>query len=113
MTATMSRREVLLRAIQIPAGGVLLLGLGACGGGSGSSSQAALCADPHAMSESENGTRSALNYVEKSSDPQKVCAGCAFFHAGTAAAGGCGTCDMFSGGPVNSEGHCNSWNAKS
>lgn len=113
MTIKMSRRDVLLRAVQIPLGGVLLSGLGACGGNTGNAErQIAACADPDAMDESEHGIRAAVNYVEQSTDPKQVCAGCAFFHAG-APKSACGACDMFTGGPVNSQGHCNSWNAKS
>jgi hypothetical protein len=44
--------------------------------------------------------------VEQSADPARVCSGCEFF---SAAAGGCGTCEMFSGKAVNPGGHCDSW----
>jgi hypothetical protein len=112
MTDKISRRAVLLRSL--PAGGLLLMGLSACGSGGSSGSSAAsakACADPSALSDSEINIRASLGYVEKSPNPQQVCAGCAFFHAG-AQSSDCGTCDMMSGGPVNAQGHCNSWNAK-
>lgn len=113
MTEKITRRTVLLGGLQIPVGGALLWGLSGCGGGGEGSSGtagAAVCADPSAMTDAEQSIRRGVNYTESSANPQQVCAGCAFFHAGS---GACGTCDMFSGGPVNSGGHCNSWSAKS
>lgn len=114
MSDKISRRAVLMRGLQIPVGGALLFGLGGCGGGGERAAVAAgegVCADPNVLSDADLGTRGSLNYTETSPDPAKVCGGCAFFHA-PAAGGDCGTCDMFSGGPVNSRGHCSSWNAK-
>jgi hypothetical protein len=111
MNDKITRRTVLLRSLQVPVGGALLWGLSGCSGKSGSGSGAAAttaCADPATMSDAEMGTRRSLNYVEKSENPQQVCSGCSFFHAGS----NCGTCDMMSGGAVNPQGHCTSWNAK-
>lgn len=115
MTDKISRRLILYRGLQIPVGGALFGALGGCGQKSettsAAASGAAVCADLSAMSDAEQSTRKSLNYVESAPNPAQVCAKCSFFHPG-AAAGGCGTCDMFSGGPVNSHGHCNSWSAK-
>jgi len=114
MSDKISRRTVLMRGLQLPVGGVFLLGLGACGAGKeggGAAANAKACADPGTLSDAEMSTRNSLNYTEKSPNPQQVCAGCSFFHAG-ASSSDCGSCDMFSGGPVNPQGHCNSWNAK-
>jgi High potential iron-sulfur protein len=108
-----SRRAVLVRGIQLPLGGAVLWGLSGCGGGgsegSAASSSGPVCAHPSAMSDAEASTRQSLGYVEKSANPQEVCSGCSFFHAG---ASNCGTCDMFTGGPVNPQGYCRSWNKK-
>jgi hypothetical protein len=116
MADKISRRVVLLRGLRIPVAGALFVALGGCGQKSETTSTAAasgggVCADLNSMSDADQGTRKSLNYVESAPNPDQVCAKCSFFHPG-AAAGGCGTCDMFSGGPVNSHGHCNSWSAK-
>jgi len=107
-----SRRSVLLRGLHLPVGGALLFGLAACGGKgeSTASKGGTVCANPESLSDSEMGTRQSLGYTEQSPNPEQVCSGCAFYHA---ASGGCGTCDMFTGGPVNNQGHCQSWNKKS
>ncbi|MET0497985.1 MAG: high-potential iron-sulfur protein [Steroidobacteraceae bacterium] len=112
MSDKISRRTVLMRGLQLPVGGVFLFGLSGCGAGKdGTTASGKVCADPATLSDAEMSTRTSLGYTEKSPNPQQVCAGCTFFHAG-AASGDCGTCDMVSGGPVNPQGHCNSWNAK-
>jgi hypothetical protein len=115
MTDKISRRDVLLQGLRIPVAGALVVALGACGQKSATATTAAsgggVCADLSAMSDADQSTRKSLNYVEAGPNPDQVCAKCSFFHAGSTA-GGCGTCDMFSGGPVNSHGHCNSWSAK-
>lgn len=114
MNSNISRRAILLHSLQLPLMGAGLVALQGCGPKAGSTSAAggpAVCADLSALSDAEQGTRKSLNYVEASPNPNQVCAGCSFFHPGSTA-GGCGTCDMFSGGPVNSHGHCNSWSAK-
>ncbi len=115
LTDKISRRVMLARGLQAPLAGALLFGLAGCGSGASTggapSAKAggAVCADLSALSEGEQSTRKSMNYTEAGPNPSQVCAGCSFFHPG---AGTCGTCDMFSGGPVNSHGHCDSWNAK-
>lgn len=107
MTDKISRRAMLVGGLKAPVAGVLLFGLAGCGGGA--SAGGVVCADVSAMSDGDQSTRKAMNYTEAGSNPNEVCVGCSFFHAG---GGTCGTCDMFSGGPVNSHGHCDSWNKK-
>ena len=114
MKSKISRRAVLLHSLQLPLGCAAFVALQGCGqkaATTGAAGGGAVCADLNALSDAEQSTRKSLNYVEASPDARQVCAGCSFFHPGPAA-GGCGTCDMFSGGPVNSHGHCNSWSAK-
>lgn len=104
--STLSRRALLIRAVQLPAIGAAVMALNACG-----KKSSLLCADPEVLSESEMGLRRSLGYVEKSEDPNKTCSTCAFFTP--ASESGCGSCEMFKGGPVNPDGHCISWSAKS
>lgn len=109
MANKVSRRTVLLRGIQIPVGGFLAFGLGACGNSDGNGNVAGnVCADLGAMTDAERSSRRSLDYVETAPNPEEACADCAFFHAG----GVCGTCDMFNGGPVNPKGRCDSWSAR-
>jgi hypothetical protein len=117
MTDKISRRSVLLKSLQIPVAGAALAALSACsksgeGGSSTASAGGTVCADLNAMSDADQAARKSNNYVEAGPNPEQVCGKCSFFHPGTDGAGGCGTCDIFSGGPVNSHGHCNSWSAK-
>lgn len=67
--------------------------------------QAATCYDPAALPLSQKSRRRSLSYVETSTDPAKRCAGCAFF---TAAAEGCGNCQLLNG-PVNAGASCASF----
>jgi len=105
MEKKITRRTALIRCLQIPVGGSVLLGLAACGS---KSETAMVCADPKLMTSAEESVRRTLKYTEKSSDPSKICSGCDFYHA-PAEAGGCGTCEMFGGKAVNPDGHCDSW----
>lgn len=109
MNNKLTRRAVLVRAIQLPVGAGLALGLSACGSESGSGEKTGLvCADPSALTSAEQSVRRTLNYKEVSADPAKVCSGCEFYRAPKDGSG-CGTCEMYSGGPVNPGGHCDSW----
>lgn len=116
MTDKISRRAILFRGLQIPVAGAALVALTSCGQKSGSTTASSgggtVCADLSAMSDAEQSTRKSLNYVEAGPNPDQVCAKCSFFHPAADGSGGCGTCDMFSGGPANPHGHCNSWSAK-
>ena len=116
MTEKISRRAVLYQSLRISLASSIFVALEGCGqktetASTGGSAAGAVCADLSAMSEAEQGTRKSLNYVESSPNPDQVCGKCSFFHPGSDG-GGCGTCDIFSGGPANSHGHCNSWSAK-
>ena len=108
MDKKITRRTALLRCIQLPIGGSVLLGLAACGNDSSDSVSAMLCADPNKMTSAQESVRRTLKYVEASADPAKTCKDCVFFQAGPEA-GGCGSCEMFDLAPANPGGHCDSW----
>jgi hypothetical protein len=91
--------------LHLTLGSSALLALAACGEKAGPS---LVCADPDTMTSAEESVRRTLNYVEAAADPAQVCAGCEFFSGG-ATGSGCGSCTMFGGGPVNPNGHCDSW----
>jgi hypothetical protein len=93
----------------VAAGGAALT---ACSGGKPQPASAAGgCANPEDMSPSETSLRDANHYVENSADAAKTCAACTFFTPGADGAG-CGTCQIYTGGPANAKGYCDSWAAK-
>lgn len=69
----------------------------------------AACYDPNAVSSGEAELRRSLEYTEHAADPAKRCEHCAF---ATFAKEGCGTCQMFSGGPISRGAVCSSFSAK-
>ena len=80
--------------------------LAACGGAPESASA---CAGYDALSPADVQQRAALQYVDKTPAPDKLCLNCRFY---TAPAGGspCGGCQLFAG-PVLPGGYCTSWAA--
>jgi hypothetical protein len=78
---------------------------------SASAADAPVCVDPAALPLAQKRQRRAINYVEPSPDAKKRCGGCAFFVAAEKP-GGCGTCQLLSGGPVAAGGLCNSFAPK-
>ncbi|KPH63648.1 high-potential iron-sulfur protein [Novosphingobium sp. ST904] len=103
---TPSRREFLGRALTFAS--LAAAGLVASGGAL-AQPPAGSCYDPAALPFSQKSRRRALGYLDASADPARRCGSCAFF---TAAAPGCGTCQMLSGGPVNAGAVCNSFAPK-
>lgn len=69
----------------------------------------AACYDPSALPLQQRNRRRSIGFVEVSPDPVKRCEACVFFKPGN---GGCGTCDMLSGGPVTARGYCLSFAQK-
>lgn len=67
------------------------------------------CPDPGSLTMAQKSLRSALGYSDVSSDPKRRCGACAFF---ATPQGNCGSCQLMSGGPVNSAGMCNSFAPK-
>lgn len=68
------------------------------------------CYDPNAMSLSQKNMRRSVGFVDPAPDPAKRCGVCAFF---VAKQGGCGTCQILSGGPVAQSAYCTSFAPKS
>lgn len=97
---SLSRRELVLRALRCGAAAGLAPGLIA----------RARAADSCVAPDSE-GLRASLNYSSEAADPAQSCARCAFFSAeGSNAA--CGNCTILTG-PADASGHCDSWSPPS
>lgn len=98
----LNRRNLLAAAALAP--------LGVFAARSSRAAEEPACYDAAGLTLSQRNRRRSLGYAEISGDPKKTCAGCAFFTA--AAQGGCGTCQLLTGGPVNAGAVCNSFAAK-
>lgn len=83
-----------------------LLVLGAKAG----AQDAAACVNLDALPASQKSMRRSLGFKPQSTDPKKRCGTCAFF---TAAAPGCGKCQLLSGGAVAATSVCDNWASKS
>ena len=97
-----TRRQFIAAAAAL----VGLPALAACGSGPQSASA---CAGYDALSPADLQQRAALQYVDQTPAPDKLCLNCRFY---TAPAGGspCGGCQLFAG-PVLPAGYCASWAA--
>lgn len=102
-----SRRDVLNRGLKVSAVGVAAVVLANCDQGG---PKVEACAGPNNLTFSENSLRQASHYVEQSPHADKKCNGCGFY-TGPEGGGACGKCEIFLG-PVNEQGHCDSWAAK-
>jgi hypothetical protein len=103
-----ARRELLRGSMTL---GLLVLG-GTAVAACGKKTPAALdCSDTTGMKPDEISNRTALQYVEKTTDPAKQCQNCQQFVA-PPVPGTCGTCKVLKGN-VNPGGNCKSWVAKS
>ncbi len=96
-----TRRDFLRRTTALGAAVVGLTVVG-CGG------DELRCTDTGGLSPQEQSTRSALGYVDHSTDPQKTCDSCSLFQSSGADA--CGGCTLIAG-PIHPKGTCNSWAA--
>ena len=92
-------------------GFLVLAGLAPLVALSGTRSRAAdaVCYDPASLSSSDASLRQSLGFMLVSKDPKRHCGLCAFF---AATQGGCGTCQLLSGGPTTANSVCNSFAAK-
>lgn len=68
------------------------------------------CDDVSALTDAEKKTRTDLQYVEATTNPDQTCLNCQQYKAGADAAT-CGTCTLVPG-PINPAGWCLSWVAK-
>jgi len=68
-----------------------------------------VCVNLDTLPASQKSMRRSLGFKLQSPDPQKHCGSCAFF---TGDAGGCGKCQLLSGGAVAATSLCDSWAAK-
>lgn len=73
------------------------------------SAQAPACFNPDALPAGQKSLRRSLGFELQSRDPQKNCGGCAYY---TPKADGCGTCVLFSGGPVAVKSVCRNWSKR-
>jgi hypothetical protein len=96
-TRTMSRRTFFGDAAQVSLVGAVLFSTGC---------SRQLCSDPDILSRGEQSLRRSVNYTELSPHHDQNCNGCAMFQPADAEQ--CGSCQFLSG-PVNPEGHCDSW----
>ena len=106
----LTRRSFFRLGLTVSAVAAAATALTSCSGGKPAAAGGG-CADPEDMSPSETSLRQANHYVENSADAAKTCAGCTFFTLGADGAG-CGICEIYTGGPANPKGYCDSWAAK-
>lgn len=100
-----TRRTLLARACQLPATTLFVFTAGYT-----DKKQAAACADPAQLSDSDNSLRTSLQYTDLAADPAKACLGCAYFQSSGETVE-CGKCVILSG-TVAATGRCMSWTAK-
>ncbi|MCA9562736.1 MAG: high-potential iron-sulfur protein [Myxococcales bacterium] len=105
----LSRRAFFSRAAKLGAAAIAVsaLPLAACNKGGGEEG-AASCDD--GLSPASRQARTAIGYVNDSTDPAKTCSSCALFQA-PAEGAACGACTLPNIGSVNPAGTCNSWAA--
>lgn len=69
-----------------------------------------ICYDMNTLSLSQRNMRRSVGFVDPAPDATKRCGVCAFF---VATQGGCGTCQILSGGPTAQSAFCSSFAPKS
>lgn len=83
--------------------------LSACGGGGSAPETASACPGYDTLTPEQLQARQALNYVDKTPQPEKHCGNCRFFNK-DASSETCGGCQLFQG-PVVAQGYCTAWAA--
>jgi len=106
MDDKLSRRDVLRRSAAFGALALVGTGAAAC---SKSRPPALSCTDTTALSPTDATIRTALGYVDTSTEPGKMCSGCLQFLPASPDA--CGACKVVKG-PINPGGYCKSFSAK-
>jgi hypothetical protein len=103
MTDKLSRRDLLQRSAAFSA--LAVFGGAACS----KPAQPLNCTDTTGLAQADVQMRTALKYVDVSTQPGKTCSGCVQYLPG--AANACGNCKVLKGS-VNPTGYCNSFAAK-
>ncbi len=103
MDDKLSRRDVIQKSAAL--GAFAVFGAGAC-----SKPAAMVCTDTSSLAPADVQVRTALAYVDISTEPGKVCNGCQQFIPAPKP-GTCGTCKVVKG-PINPNGNCKSFVAK-
>jgi len=106
MNERLSRRDLLQKSAAFGVLAVVGAGAAACGK---SEPKGLSCSDTTSLSASDAQVRTSLSYVDNSTEPGKVCAGCQQFLP--AAPDTCGGCKVLKG-PINPKGNCKSFLAK-
>ncbi len=97
------------RALQVlGATSVFSTVLAACGGGGKSEPDS--CSDVSGLSEADKTSRSALQYVDKSPQADKLCKNCQLFQPAPEPSQ-CGGCQVVKG-PIHPNGYCTAWAQK-
>jgi hypothetical protein len=100
---TLSRRGLIGLAVGVP---VLLAGIVSAASAQDAPSG---CVNLDTLPASQKGMRRSLGFQLVSTDAKKHCGACTFF---TGTAGGCGKCQLLSGGAVAATSVCTSFTAK-
>jgi hypothetical protein len=103
MDDKLSRRDVIQKSAAL--GAFAVFGASAC-----SKPAAMVCTDTSSLAPADAQVRTALAYVDISTEPGKVCNGCQQFIPAPQPAT-CGTCKVVKG-PINPNGNCKSFVAK-
>jgi hypothetical protein len=103
MNEKLSRRDLLQRSVAF--GALAAFGGAACS----KPAQPLNCSDTTGLAAADVSMRTALKYVDVSTQPGKNCAGCIQYLPGPANA--CGGCKVLKGS-INPGGYCNSFAAK-
>jgi hypothetical protein len=104
MQDKLSRRELLSSATTL--GALAVFGAAACG----KKAAPLACTDTTGLTPADLSVRTALAYVDVSTEPGKSCLNCQQFIV-PAAPGTCGSCKVLKG-PINPAGNCKSFVAK-
>jgi len=103
MDDKVSRRQLMQQGAGL--GAFVVLGASAC-----HKPAALVCTDTSTLTPADAQVRTALAYVDLSTEVGKICSGCQQFNP-PAQAGVCGTCKVVKG-PINPNGNCKSFVAK-
>jgi hypothetical protein len=106
MKQPLDRRSFLARAAAL--GAVAVAG-GALATGCTSGGGALTCTDTTGLAEADIAGRTALGYVDQSTDAAKNCLNCQLYTP--AAEGQCGACSVVKG-PIHPQGYCTAWAEK-